>query len=164
MKLYKREGRRFVETKDPHIEKIGMWWGPSFGFAKTPNFDSIGRCITLDNEYYLILCDDSVSKEMTYKETFDFCKQGHLDGYSDTFKLARPSIQLLFMATLYENLFFKNTTYLSGSTIPGSTIEGGKYAKTIYFDRSLKLWTTNRMPFDKKACFKPVVLVPLNNW
>lgn len=159
MKLYKREGKKFVETKDPHIEKIGMWWGPNFGFAKKPNFDSMGRCITLDSEYYLVLCDDVVSKEMTYKETFDFCKQGHLDCYSHTFKLARPSIQLLFMATLYGNLFFKNTTYLSGSTI-----EGGKYVKIMYFDHVLKLWITNRISLDEKACFKPIILVPLNDW
>lgn len=108
MKLYKREGRRFVETINP-ADRIGMYVDIHGNFGEK-NMSSIGRCVTIEDGYYVIARINDYWRKMSFREAeINFCR--------DLNNVFIPSIGLLFYtACKYPELFNKQKQYMSSSS------------------------------------------------
>lgn len=152
MKLYKREGRRFVEIINP-ADRIGMYVDIHGNFGEK-NMSSIGRCVTIEDGYYVIARINDYWRKMSFKEAeINFCR--------DLNNVFIPSIGLLFYtACKYPELFNKQKQYMSSSSF---CYQGSVYSFVRYlgFVSVYQYWDSYGAGYDGRLSVKLFYKIPI---
>lgn len=152
MKLYKREGRRFVETTNP-ADRIGMYVDIHGNFGEK-NMSSIGRCVTIEDGYYVIARINDYWRKMSFREAeINFCR--------DLNNVFIPSIELLFYtACRYPELFNKQKQYMSSSSFY-LQFSGYSLVRFLYFHSVYQYWNLNDAGYGCPLTVKLFYKIPI---
>lgn len=141
MKLYKREGKKFVETINP-VDRIGMYVDNSgLSFTKDKMQSSVGKCVMIENGHYVIACIEDYYKKLTFKEALRYTRyKCRMYQCYDAFI---PSIGLLFYtACKYPELFDKHERYMS-SNLFHRWNSGRSLVRSLIFNSSGQYWNSS---------------------
>lgn len=135
MKLYKREGRRFVETTNP-VDRIGMYVDNSgLFFTKDKTQSSVGKCVMIEDGYYVIACIEDHYEKLTAIEALRY--KWRMCTCYDAFI---PSIGLLFYtAYKYPELFNRRKQYMSSSSFYSQS-SGYSSVRSLGFNSDGQYW------------------------
>lgn len=156
MKLYKREGRRFVETTNP-VDRIGMYVDNSgLFFTKDKIQSSVGKCVMIEDGYYVIACIEDHYEKLTAIEALRY--KWRMCTCYDAFI---PSIGLLlYTAYKYPELFNRRKQYMSSSSF------SGKYSvysivHYLYFNSDYQFWSSCYVSYGYRLSVKLFYKIPI---
>lgn len=135
MKLYKREGRRFVETINP-VDRIGMYVDNSgLFFTKDKTQSSVGKCVMIEDGHYVIACIEDHYEKLTFTEALRYKWK-----MCTCYNAFIPSIGLLFYTVhKYPELFNKQELYMSSNSFIGQ-YSGSSLVHVLYFSSVYQYW------------------------
>lgn len=157
MKLYKREGRRFVETINP-VDRIGMYVDNSgLFFTKDKIQSSVGKCIMIEDGYYVIACIEDHYEELTAIEALRY--KWRMCTCYDAFI---PSIGLLFYtAYKYPELFNRRKQYMSSSSFFNQN-SGYSCVHYLYFSSGYQGWYNFYISYSCRLSVKLFYKIPIS--
>lgn len=153
MKLYKREGRRFVQTVNP-ADLIGMYVDNSgLFFTKDKMQSSVGKCVMIEDGHYVIACIKDHEK-LAFIEAIRY--KWKMNTYYDAFI---PSIELLFYtAHKYPELFDYTKKYMSSTHI-----SNGSFVHLLYFHSGFyQSWDYSYVNIDGRLSLKLFYKIPIS--
>lgn len=156
MKLYKREGRRFVETTNP-VDRIGMYVDNSgLFFTKDKTQSSVGKCVMIEDGYYVIACIEDHYEKLTAIEALRY--KWRMCTCYDAFI---PSIGLLFYtAYKYPELFNRRKQYMSSSSFwHQDSGYSGVHRLSFYSD--YQLWSNGGVSYSNRLSVKLFYKIPI---
>ena len=135
MKLYKREGRRFVETTNP-VDCIGMYVDNSgLFFTKDKMQSSVGKCVMIEDGCYVIACIEDNYEKLTAIEALRY--KWRMCTFYNAFI---PPIELLFYtAYKYPELFDSEKEYMSNNSFCYWS-SGNTFIRFLYFHSVYQNW------------------------
>lgn len=156
MKLYKREGRRFVETTNP-VDRIGMYVDNSgLFFTKDKTQSSVGKCVMIEDRYYVIACVEDHYEKLTAIEALRY--KWRMCTCYDAFI---PSIELLvYTAYKYSELFNRRKQYMSSSSFV-SQGSGYSYVHGLSFYSGFPYWDVFSAGNDSHLSVKLFYKIPI---
>lgn len=158
MKLYKREGRRFIETANP-ADRIGMYVDNSgLFFTKDKTQSSVGKCVMIEDGHYVIACIEDHYEKLTFTEAkrYKWKMCTHYDAFI-------PSIELLFYtAYRYPELFNKQKHYMSNSSF-SNQFSGYSYVHGLYFGSGYRFWLYNVAGYGVHLSMKLFYKIPITS-
>ena len=156
MKLYKREGRRFVETVNP-ADRIGMYVDNSgLFFTKDKTQSSVGKCVMIEDGHYVIACIEDHYEKLTAIETLRY--KWRMYTCYDAFI---PYIGLLFYTECrYPELFNEQKRYMSSSPFiyPFSV---RSYVQGLSFNSGGLCWVNNSVGYNSHLSIKLFYKIPI---
>ena len=157
MKLYKREGRRFVETINP-VDRIGMYVDNSgLFFTKDKMQSSVGKCVMIEDGYYVIACIEDHYEKLTVIEALRY--KWRMYTCYDAFI---PSIGLLFYtAYKYPELFNRRKQYMSSSSF-SIQVSGYSYVHSLSFSSGCQYWVNFNADYDNRLSVKLFYKIPIS--
>lgn len=156
MKFYKREGRRFVETTNP-VDRIGMYVDNSgLFFTKDKTQSSVGKCVMIEDGYYVIACIEDHYEKLTAIEALRY--KWRMCTCYDAFI---PSIGLLFYtAYKYPELFNRRKQYMSSSSFCYQN-SGCSVVHVLYFSSGRQVWNGYSVSFNSRLSVKLFYKIPI---
>lgn len=157
MKLYKREGRRFVETINP-TSRIGMYVDNSgLFFTKDKTQSSVGKCVMIEDGYYIIACIEDHYEKLTFTEASRY--KWKICTCYDAFI---PSIELLFYtARKYLELFDIKKRYMSSSSF-SYQYSDSSYVHLLDFYSGSQLWNVSDADYGSRLSIKLFYKIPIS--
>lgn len=156
MKLYKREGRRFVETTNP-VDRIGMYVDNSgLFFTKDKTQSSVGKCVMIEDGYYVIACIEDHYEKLTAIEALRY--KWRMCTCYDAFI---PSIGLLFYtAYKYPELFNRRKQYMSSSSF---CYQDSDFSSVRYlgFSSGYRDWSSSNVSGNCRLSVKLFYKIPI---
>lgn len=158
MKLYKREGKRFVETINP-VDRIGMYVDNSgLFFTKDKTQSSIGKCVMIEDGHYVIACIEDHYEKLTAREALRY--KWRVYTCYDAFI---PSIELLFYTThKYPELFNKQKQYMSSNSF-GDQHSGYSGVHYLLFASGYQYWNYGYAGYGSCLSIKLFYKIPITS-
>lgn len=158
MKLYKREGKRFVETINP-VDRIGMYVDNSgLFFTKDKTQSSVGKCVMIEDGHYVIACIEDHYEKLTAREALRY--KWRMYACYDAFI---PSIELLFYTThKYPELFNKQKQYMSSNSFVGQ-YSGYSFVHVLYFSSGYQYWNNSSAGYGYRLSIKLFYKIPITS-
>lgn len=156
MKLYKREGRRFIETTNP-ADCIGMYVDNSgLFFTKDKMQSSVGKCVMIEDGHYVIACIEDHYEKLTFTQAKLY--EWKMCTYYDAFI---PSIELLFYtAYRYPELFNNRKQYMSNGSCR-SMYSGDSVVRYLHFVFNGQYWDNYSISHNNRLSVKLFYKIPI---